>query len=98
MIEDNAFIFTTQSLPVPRRRKHFANEKNRLDFHYDPDVVYGASFFTDAMDFNTFNLGIGPVKINVAKWFHDMPVRYTLRSTTDENLTFATISFQLVDE
>lgn len=98
MIEDNAFIFTTQSLPVPRRRKHFASEKNRLDFHYDPDVVYGASFFTDAMDFNTFNLGIGPVKLNLAKWFKDMPVRYTLRSTTDENLTYATISFQLVDE
>ena len=97
MIEDNAFIFTTQSLPVPKRRKHFASEKNRLDFHYDPDVVYGASFFTDAMDFNTFNLGIGPVKLNVAKWFKDMPVRYTLRSTKDENLTFATISFQLVD-
>lgn len=98
MIEDNAFIFTTQSLPVPRRRKHFASEKNRLDFHYDPDVVYGASFFTDAMDFNTFNLGIGPVKLNVAKWFKDMPVRYTLRSTKDENLVFATVSFQLVDE
>ena len=98
MIEDNAFTFTTQSLPVPRRRKHFASEKNRLDFHYDPDVVYGASFFTDAMDFNTFNLGIGPVKLNLAKWFKDMPVRYTLRSTTDENLTYATISFQLVDE
>ncbi|TKY90136.1 hypothetical protein EX895_000134 [Sporisorium graminicola] len=98
MIEDNAFIFTTQSFPVPRRRKHFASEKNRLDFHYDPDVVYGASFFTDAMDFNTFNLGIGPVKLNVARWFKDMPVRYTLRSTKDENLTFATTSFQLVDE
>lgn len=97
MIEDNAFIFTTQSLPVPRRRKHFASEKNRLDFHYDPDVVYGASFFTDAMDFNTFGLGIGPVKLNVARFFTDMPVRYTLRSTKDENLTFATISFQLVD-
>lgn len=98
MIEDNAFIFTTQSLPVPRRRKHFASEKNRLDFQYDPDVVYGASFFTDAMDFNTFNLGIGPVKLNVARWFKDMPVRYTLRSTKDENLVFATVSFQLVDE
>lgn len=98
MIEDNAFIFTTQSLPVPRRRKHFASEKNRLDFQYDPDVVYGASFFTDAMDFNTFNLGIGPVKLNVAKWFKDMPVRYTLRNTKDENLTYVTISFQLVDE
>ncbi|GAC96678.1 hypothetical protein PHSY_004261 [Pseudozyma hubeiensis SY62] len=98
MIEDNAFIFTTQSFPVPRRRKHFASEKNRLDFHYDPDVVYGASFFTDAMDFNTFNLGIGPVKLNVARWFKDMPVRYTLRSTRDENLVFASVSFQLVDE
>lgn len=98
MIEDNAFIFTTQSLPVPRRRKHFASEKNRLEFSYDPDVVYGASFFTDAMDFNTFNLGIGPVKLNVGKWFRDMPVRYTLRSTKDEELVYATVSFQLVDE
>lgn len=97
MIEDNAFIFTTQSLPVPKRRKQFASEKNRLDFEYDPDVVYGASFFTDAMDFNTFGLGIGPVKLNIARFFQDMPVRYTLRATKDENLTFCTISFQLVD-
>ena len=98
MIEDNAFIFTNQSLPVPKRRRHFASEKARKDFQYDPDVVYGASFFTDAFDFNTFNLGIGPVRLNIARFFTQMPVRYTLRSSTDEELTFATISFQLVDD
>lgn len=97
MVEDNAFIFTTHSLPVPKRRKHFAAPKNREEFHYDPDVVYAASFFTDAMDFNTFQLGIGPVKINVARFFTDMPVQYTLRNTKDENITYATVSFQLVD-
>lgn len=97
MVEDNAFIFTTHSLPVPKRRKHFAAVKHREEFHYDPDVVYAASFFTDAMDFNTFQLGIGPVKINVARFFTDMPVQYTLRNTQDENITYATVSFQLVD-
>lgn len=29
MVEDNAFIFTNDSLSVPKRRKHFANTENR---------------------------------------------------------------------
>ncbi|PWN49985.1 DUF1769-domain-containing protein [Violaceomyces palustris] len=97
MVEDNAFIFTHESLTVPKRRKYFASEKHRKDFVYDPDVVYGASFFTDVMDFNTFNMAIGPVRINVSRFFQEMPVRYTLRASGDEELTFCTISFQLVD-
>lgn len=96
MVEDNAFIFTNESLSVPKRRKHFAKQENRESFKYDPDVVYGASFFTDAMDFNTFNLGLGPVSLNVARWFKTMPVRYTLRAAKEEPV-FCTISFQLVD-
>lgn len=96
MVEDNAFIFTNESLPVAKRRKHFASVENRKKFVYDPDVVYGASFFTDAFDFNTFNLSLGPVGLNVAKFFKSMPVRYTLRAASEEP-TFCTISFQLVD-
>ena len=54
------------------------------------------------MDFNKFNLSIGPVNMNVSSYFSDMPVRYTLRSTrlvpgTKEEEVFVTISFQLVD-
>ncbi|KAL9935572.1 hypothetical protein V8E36_005920 [Tilletia maclaganii] len=96
MLEDNAFIFTNQSLPVPRRRRHFANQKNRLEFKYDPDVVYAASFFTPFCDLNTFDLDIGPVHLNITRFFKDMPIRYTLRAA-DESITFATISFQIVD-
>lgn len=64
--------------------------------------VYGTSFFSPFMDFNKFNLSIGPVNMNVASYFSDMPVRYTLRSTrlvpgTMEEEVFVTISFQLVD-
>lgn len=65
-------------------------------FTYDPDVVYGASFFTDACDLNTFNLSLGPVSLNIARWFKTMPVRYTLRAKNEEPV-FCTISFQLVD-
>lgn len=64
--------------------------------------IYSASFFSPFMDFNTFNLNIGPVHMNIAKWFETMPVRYTLRSSrvpegSQEEEVFATISFQLVD-
>lgn len=61
--QDNAFIFTNDSLPVPKRRKYFAQEKHRTDFVYDPDVVYGASFFSDVMNFNTFDLAIVSVLV-----------------------------------
>lgn len=50
---------------------------------------------------------MGPVHINVAKYFADMPLRYTLRSTRlvprldgqpgEEEECFATIAFELVD-
>lgn len=96
MVEDNAFIFTHDSLSVPKRRKYFANKEHRQKFVYNPDVVYGASFFTDAFDFNTFNLSLGPVGLNIAKFFKSMPVRYTLRAA-DEEPVFCTVSFQLVD-
>lgn len=98
MVEDNAFIFTDQSVSVPQRRRHFANTRHRHDFKYDPDIVYGASFFSNLMDFNTFNLSIGPVRINLTPFFREMPIRYTLRARGNEELTFATISFQLVDD
>ncbi|KOS14896.1 hypothetical protein Malapachy_0942 [Malassezia pachydermatis] len=97
MVEDNAFIFTEESVSVPKRRKHFANDANRKNFTYHPDVVYGASFFSNLFDFNTFDLNIGPVHINVNPFFRDMPIRYTLRSKTNEEIVFCTISFQLVD-
>ncbi|PWN41779.1 DUF1769-domain-containing protein [Ceraceosorus guamensis] len=100
MIEDNAFMFTHKSIPVPSRRKHFAKLEHRQSFVFDPDVVYGMSFFTDAFDFNTFALGLGPVSLNLKRFFEEMPIRYTLRAQTRENVeepVFATISFQLVD-
>lgn len=96
MVEDNAFIFTNDSLSVPKRRKYFANKEHRKEFVYNPDVVYGASFFTDAFDFNTFNLSLGPVGLNISRYFKEMPVRYTLRASNEEPV-FCTISFQLVD-
>lgn len=97
MIEDNAFIFKTESVPVSKRRKYFADEANRKKFKYHPDVVYGTSFFSNLFDFNSFDLSIGPVHINVYPFFREMPIRYTLRSKTDENIVFCTVSFQLVD-
>lgn len=97
MVEDNAFIFTDRTLSVPKRRKHFSDENHRKAFVYDPDVVYGASFFSNLFDFTTFDLNIGPVHLNVHPFFTEMPIRYTLRSKTDEEVVFCTISFQLVD-
>jgi len=105
ILEDNTFVFLNKSVDVQKRRKHFSESggKHRKAFTYDPDVVYATSFFSPFMDFNTFDLAIGPVKINVAKVFGDMPVRYTLRSTRldqhnkIEEEIFVTISFELVD-
>ncbi|WFD01909.1 hypothetical protein MOBT1_000589 [Malassezia obtusa] len=98
MVEDNAFVFLDKSVSVPERRKHFANLQHRKDFKYDPNVVYGASFFSNLMDFNTFDLAIGPVRINVSPYFQEMPIRYSLRAKHNEEITFCTISFQLVDD
>ncbi|WFD41845.1 hypothetical protein MPSI1_000481 [Malassezia psittaci] len=98
MTEDNAFVFLDKSVSVSGRRRHFANAKNRTDFKYDPNVVYGASFFSNFMDFNTFDLAIGPVRINVSPYFKEMPIRYSLRCKHNEEITFCAIEFRLVDD
>lgn len=97
-LPDNAFIFKWDSVPVPKRRKHFADAQVREDFIYDPDIVYGTSFFTDAADLNTLSLSLGPVKMGLQRFFTDMPIRYSLRATGPEELTFCTVSFQLVED
>ncbi|OAV85108.1 hypothetical protein PTTG_30784 [Puccinia triticina 1-1 BBBD Race 1] len=65
ILEDNTFVFLDKSVNVQKRRKHFSESggKHRKAFVYDPDVVYATSFFSPFMDFNTFDLAIGPVKI-----------------------------------
>ncbi|KAG0150974.1 hypothetical protein CROQUDRAFT_632458 [Cronartium quercuum f. sp. fusiforme G11] len=107
ILEDNTFVFLNKSVDVQKRRKYFSEAygKHRKAFTYDPDVVYATSFFSPFMNFNTFDLAIGPVKMNVAKVFGDMPIRYTLRSTrvpegspNSEEEVFVTIAFELVDE
>lgn len=50
---------------------------------------------------------MGPVRMSIAKYFTDMPIRYTLRSTRmaprpdgkegQEEECFVTIAFELVD-
>lgn len=111
-VEDSTFIFLDPShtRTVAQRRKHFVinSGQNRRQFKYDPSIVYTASFFTPFADLNTFTVNMGPVHINIAKFFVDMPIRYTLRSTRlgprrdgkegQEEETFATIAFELVDE
>ncbi|KAI5475989.1 DUF1769 family protein [Pseudohyphozyma bogoriensis] len=112
-LEDTAFVFLDpeHTRSVAQRRKWFVSEggKHRKEFKYDPEVVYTASFFTPFCDLNTFDLKMGPVSLNIAQHFTEMPIRYTLRSTRlaprpdgkdgpMEEECFATIAFQLVDE
>ncbi|GAA5820899.1 hypothetical protein JCM3770_004858 [Rhodotorula araucariae] len=110
--EDTNFVFLDPSRPrtVAQRRKHFCRDggKYRKEFTYDPDIVYAASFYAPFCDLNTFDLALGPVKMNIAEYFTKMPIRYTLRSTRLaprpdgqegplEEEVFATISFRLVE-
>ncbi|GAA5954983.1 hypothetical protein JCM21900_005957 [Sporobolomyces salmonicolor] len=110
--EDTTFVFLDPDHPrtVSQRRKHFcANDgKNRKEFTYHPDIIYTASFFTPFCDLNTLDLKMGPVNLNIASHFTNMPIRYTLRSTRmvprpdgqgieREEETFVTISIRLVD-
>ncbi|KAK4336049.1 GTP-binding protein GTR2 [Rhodotorula toruloides] len=108
--EDTNFVFLDPDHPrsIAQRRKHFCvdNGKHRKEFVYDPDIIYTASFFVPYFDFNTFDLKLGPIGMNVGSYFKDMPVRYTLRSTRMaprpdgkegpmEEEVFATVSFRV---
>ncbi|BGP57590.1 hypothetical protein JCM8202_000494 [Rhodotorula sphaerocarpa] len=111
--EDTNFVFLDPGHPrtVAQRRKYFCVEncKHCKEFTYDPDVIYTASFFAPFCDLNTFDLKMGPISINVAPYFTQQPIRYSLRSTRmvprpdgkpgpEEEEVFATISFRLVDD
>lgn len=97
-IEDTSFIFGS-SRSVKERRKYFSSSvEHREKFRFDPDVIYCMSFFSPHMDFNTFHLSIGPVRINVAKYMDGMPVRYVMRHANNENMTMFVIELSLVDD
>ncbi|EPX71828.1 DUF1769 family protein [Schizosaccharomyces octosporus yFS286] len=100
-IEDNSFIFG-EHRSVKDRRKYFSSsEENRANFFYDKDVVYCMSFFSPHMDFNKFNLNIGPIKLNVFRHLNadgHQPIRYMMRETEDENAIMFVIEFDLVED
>ncbi|BFZ62926.1 hypothetical protein YB2330_004038 [Saitoella coloradoensis] len=96
-IEDAGFVGADLHT-VKERRKYFAGSvENRKKFVFDSDVVYCMSFFSPHMNFNTFDLKIGPVSINVHKYLQGMPVTYMCRHSDDENLVFWVVEFDLVD-
>ncbi|EPY50004.1 DUF1769 family protein [Schizosaccharomyces cryophilus OY26] len=100
-IEDNSFIFGEHK-SVKDRRKYFSSSTDtRADFYYDKDVVYCMSFFSPHMDFNRFNLNIGPIKLNVYRHLNSdghQPIRYMMRETEDEHAIMFVVEFDLVEE
>ena len=95
-IEDTAFIFGDTNHTVKDRRKYFAkNAENREQFEFDPDIVYCMSFFLPYMNFNTFDLKLGPLGANLHKYVNDQPLRYMARSSERPDEIFFTIEFSL---
>lgn len=95
-IEDTAFIFGDTSHSVKERRKHFAKSaETRREFAFDPDIVYCMSFFLPYMNFNTFDLKLGPLGANLHKYVNDQPVRYMARSADRPDEVFFMVEFSL---
>ncbi|WBW75500.1 DUF1769 family protein [Schizosaccharomyces osmophilus] len=100
-IEDNSFIFGEHKSVKDRRKYFSSSEDNRTNFFYDKDVVYCMSFFSPHMDFNRFNLNIGPIKLNVYRHLNadgHQPIRYMMRETEDEKSIMFVIEFDLVED
>lgn len=95
-IEDTAFIFGDTSHSVKDRRKHFAkSEENRRLFVFDTDIVYCMSFFLPYMNFNTFDIKLGPLGANLHKYVDDQPIRYMARSAERPDEVYFMIEFNL---
>lgn len=95
-IEDTAFIFGDTSHSVKDRRKHFAKSaENRKLFEFDPDIVYCMSFFLPYMNFNTFDIKLGPLGANLHKYVDDQPIRYMARSSENPNEVYFMVEFNL---
>jgi hypothetical protein len=98
-IEDTAFIDGGALATVKERRKHFAKSvENREDFEFDVDIVYCMSFFLPYMNFNTFDVKLGPLSANLRKYVPDQPIRYMARCSNDPAEVFFMINFELVEE
>lgn len=95
-IEDTAFIFGDTSHSVKDRRKHFAKSpETREEFLFDPDIVYCMSFFLPYMNFNTFDLKLGPLGANLHRYVDDQPIRYMARSADRPDEVFFMVEFSL---
>ncbi|EEB07526.1 DUF1769 family protein [Schizosaccharomyces japonicus yFS275] len=100
-IEDNSFIFGDLK-SVKERRKYFSSSlAARENFYFDRDVVYCMSFFAPYMDFNTFNLSFGPIRLNVNRSLNSegkQPIRYMMREKENEKAIMFVVDFDLVED
>lgn len=95
-LEDTAFIFGDTTYSVKERRKYFAKSlENRKHFEFDTDIVYCMSFFLPYMNFNNFELKLGPLGANLHKYVNDQPVRYMARCASRPEEVFFMIEFSL---
>lgn len=74
---DTAINGSFKPITTPKRRAHFSNAARRQAFVYDPDVVYGTSFYTPFADLNTFSLKMGSMmpQIDLLPRLGGMPIR-----------------------
>lgn len=95
-IEDTAFIFGDTTHSVKARRKYFAKSaENRRLFEFDTDIVYCMSFFLPYMNFNTFDIKLGPLGANLHKYVDDQPIRYMARNSEKPDEVYFMVEFNL---
>ncbi|KAF9432676.1 hypothetical protein BGZ76_010460 [Entomortierella beljakovae] len=94
--EDTSFFTNDKHITTTsQRRKHFQAEKERREFKFKTDLVYGFEFFSPHFDFNTFDIRLG-LSMNIRKYLNNQPVRYTCRSLSGD-VVFWVVQFELVD-
>ncbi|KAJ3119194.1 hypothetical protein HK098_005691 [Nowakowskiella sp. JEL0407] len=98
--EHTALLFESYEDPklttYEKRKKYFADPKNRAKAVISPDKVYAMDFYDAYVDFNTISIRLPGFSLNAFKYFDGQPVRFVAKSR-DEKHVFFVVEFSLLE-
>ncbi|KAJ3119195.1 hypothetical protein HK098_005692 [Nowakowskiella sp. JEL0407] len=98
--EKNALLFENIDDPklssYDKRKKYFADPKNRSKVIISPDNVYAMDFYDSHFDFNTISIRLPGFSLNAFNYFDGQPVRFVAKSRDDKHVFFV-VEFSLLE-
>ncbi|RKO87151.1 hypothetical protein BDK51DRAFT_21511, partial [Blyttiomyces helicus] len=100
MVPEDATLLFTDRASAPsltayeKRKKFFADPKNRRAVTFSPELVYCMDFYDAYFDFNNIALKLPGFSINAIKYWDGQPLQFRCR-TRDRSVVFFSVTFEM---